>query len=301
MTSINDLNHVKSDDIGIKNKKNKNIYKIKNDKFSMPINKEVESHKHMHETEDNNRKNISEVNDNDQQKNNLNDTELDDLEYELAIIYDKRTFLQYYWSVLKRNQLLIFTFLPTNDYNLMYAKIALFIISFGLFITINGFFFSDETMHKEYEDNGKFDIFKQIPQIFYSSVISSFANVLLKNLSLTENNILELKNEIYFSINKAKKKARQIERCLKIKLIFFFVISFISMLFFWYFISCFCAVYKNTQIILLQDTGISFGMSLVYPFILSFLPGIFRIPALRAQNKNLKCLYKFSSLINWLI
>ena len=301
MTSINDLNQIKSDGIGIKNKKNKNIYKIKNDKFSMPINKEVESHKNMHETEDNNRKNISEINDNDYRKNNLNDTELDDLEYELAIIYDKRTFLQYYWSVLKRNQLLIFTFLPTNDYNLMYAKIALFIISFGLFITINGFFFSDDTMHKVYEDNGKFDIFKQIPQIFYSSVISSFANVLLKNLSLTENNILELKNEIYFSINKAKKKARQIERCLKIKLILFFVISFISMLFFWYFISCFCAVYKNTQIILLQDTGISFGMSLVYPFILSFLPGIFRIPALRAQNKNLKCLYKFSSLINWLI
>ena len=188
-----------------------------------------------------------------------------------------------------------------DDFNLIYAKIALFIISFGLFITINGFFFSDDTMHKVYKDNGKFDILFQIPQILYSSIISSVANILLKNLSLSENNILELKQETYFSINKAKKKARQIERCLRIKLILFFIISLILMLFFWYFISCFCAVYRNTQIILLKDTGISFGLSLVYPFALSFLPGIFRIPALRAKNQNLKCLYKISSIMNWLI
>ena len=85
-------------------------------------------------------------------------------------------------------------------------------------MAINVFFFSDDTMHKLYEDNGEFDILYQIPQIFYSSVISSVANILLKNLSLSEKNILELKSEIYYSISKAKKKARKIERCLKIKL-----------------------------------------------------------------------------------
>ena len=186
-----------------------------------------------------------------------------------------------------------------DDFNLMYVKIALFIISFGLFITINGFFFSDDTMHKVYEDKGVYDIIYQIPQIFYSSIISSFANILLKNLSLSENSILELKKEIYNGVHKAKIKARRIERCLRIKLILFCIISLILMIFFWYFISCFCAVYKNTQIILLKDTGISFGASMIYPLILSFLPGIFRIPSLR--NRNLKGLYRISSIINWLI
>ena len=188
-----------------------------------------------------------------------------------------------------------------NDFNLIYAKIALFIISFGLFFTINGFFFSDDTMHKVYEDNGEYDIIYQIPQIFYSSIVSSLANVLLRNLSLSEKNILELKSESYLSIHKAKKKARQIEKCLKIKLIIFFLISLLLMIFFWYFISCFCVVYNNTQIILIKDTGISFGSSMAYPFILSFLPGIFRIPALRAKDKNRKCVYKFSYFINMLI
>ena len=299
MSSTNDLKQTKSEGVYIKNKKGK-TKKLNELKSINSGEKELDTKKNIKETEEINKKVALET-DFDTSKKNFTETELDELEYELAIIYDKRTFFQFYWSVLKQNQLIIFTFLPMNDFNLMYVKIALFINSFGLFITVNGFFFSDDTMHKVYEDNGTFDIIYQIPQIFYSSIISNFANILLKNLSLSENNILELKSETYYDIHKAKKKARQIERCLRIKIIIFFILSLILMLFFWYFISCFCAVYKNTQIILLKDTGISFAASLVYPFILSFLPGIFRIPALRAKNKNLKYLYKISSIMNWFI
>ena len=84
---------------------------------------------------------------------------------------------------------------------------------------------------------------------------------------------------------------------LKIKLALFFILSFILMLFFWYFISCFCAVYKNTQIILIKDTLVSFSLSMIYPFGLNLLPGMFRLPALRSKNKNKKCLYKISGLV----
>ena len=280
------------------NKKHK-MNRIKEEKFKQSRNKD--NKKICGETEANTKKEITISGYKEITKRNYNDTELDELEYELAIIHDKRTYFQYYWSVLKKNQLIIFTFVPTDDFNLIYVKIALFIISFGLFITINGFFFSDDTMHKVYEDNGEYNLIYQIPQIFYSSVISSLANALLRTLSLSENNILELKKEAYFDLNKGKKKARQIEKCLRRKLILFFIISFILQLFFWYFISCFCAVYRNTQVILLKDTGISFGLSMLYPFALCFLPGIFRIPALRAKEKNMKCLYKFSNFVNWLI
>ena len=69
------------------------------------------------------------------------------------------------------------------------------------------------------------------------------------------------------------------------------------MLFFWYFVSTFCAVYTNTQIILFLDTLISFIASMIYPFGLNLLPGIFRIYALRDKNKNKKCLYTLGSII----
>ena len=69
------------------------------------------------------------------------------------------------------------------------------------------------------------------------------------------------------------------------------------MLFFWYFISCFYAVYNNTQMILIKDSLISFGISMLYPFGLNLIPGFFRVPALRAEKKDKKCLYKISQYI----
>ena len=226
---------------------------------------------------------------------NYNDQELNTLAYELAIIIDKRTYLQYYWSLLKKKQLILFTILPANDYNLFSLKIALFLLSFSLYFTINGFFFSDETMHKIHEDNGVFNIIFQIPQILYSSIISAFINMILKLLSLSENNILVLKQEK--DLKKATKKSKIIKNCINIKFIIFFILSIIFLSFFWYFISCFCAVYVNTQIILIKDTLVSFAFSMIYPFGLYLLPGLFRIPALRAKNKDKKLLYKISGLI----
>ena len=150
-------------------------------------------------------------------------------------------------------------------------------------------------MHKIYEDKGNFDIIYQIPQIIYSSVISAIINMILKRLALSEDNILILKKEKQYNI--AIEKSKKIEMCIKLKLIIFFILGLIFMLFFSFFISCFCAVYINTQIILIENTLISFCLSMIYPFGINLFPGFFRLPALRAENKDKKCLYKFSNLL----
>ena len=41
----------------------------------------------------------------------------------------------------------------------------------------------------------------------------------------------------------------------------------------------------------------SFGLSMLYPFGLNLLPGFFRIPALRAEKKDKKTLYKIGNII----
>ena len=224
---------------------------------------------------------------------NMNDYELNNLQYEKALIYDKRTYFQYYWSLLKRKHLILFTFLPANDYNLITLKISIFLLSFSLYFTINCFFFNDETMHKVYKDDGKFNFIHQIPQILYSSFISIIINTLLKMLSLSEKELVLIKQQKF--TNAAIRKSKQIGTKLTIKFILFFIIGNILLLFFWYYISCFCAVYINTQVVLIKDTLISFVISMSYPFALNLFPGFLRIPALRAKNK--KCLYKLSGII----
>ena len=72
-----------------------------------------------------------------------NDTELNSLEYKTALEIDKRTYFQYYISLIKKKQILIFTFYPTNDYNSMIIKICLFLFSFVLYYTVNALFFND--------------------------------------------------------------------------------------------------------------------------------------------------------------
>ena len=224
--------------------------------------------------------------------NKLNDQEINTLKYEDALKIDKRTYFQYYWSLLKKKHLILFTFYPANDYNLFAIKVSLFLLSFGLYFTINGFFFSDDTMHKLYEDKGKYNIVYRIPQILFSTIISAIINVLLKQLSLTEANILTLKQET--DSKKLLEKSKAIKRCLRLKFLIYFILSVVFMAFFWYFISCFCAVYTNTQIVLIKDTLVSYALSMVYPFGLNLLPGFFRIPALRAEKGDKGYMYKIS-------
>ena len=106
--------------------------------------------------------------------------------------------------------------------------------------------------------------------------------------------IEELKNALYKKNEIINSKIASIKKCIKIKFIFFYILNFIFLFIFWFYVSFFCAVYQNTQIYLIKDTVISFGLSLIYPFGYYSIPGIFRIPSLRSETNNKKFLYKLS-------
>ena len=196
--------------------------------------------------------------------NELNyiDPELNSLDYSKAIIYDKRTYFQYYYSLIQYKQLVIFSFFTIKDYNSKSIKISLFFFFLALYLTINALFFNDGNINKIYIEKGKFNFVYEIPKIIYSSIISHFINILIKFLSLTESYILKLKE----NQNITKENIIKIENCLKIRFIIFFILEFSFSACFWYYLSCFCAVYRNTQLHLIKDTITSFGLDLLYPF-----------------------------------
>ena len=278
----------------------------KKSSFSLILRK-AKSSKNIHENKKkiifnyNNKSNYKDLNEKSKKnkllvKNNYNDEELNSLEYKIAIIVDKRTYFQYYWSLIKKKQIFLFTFINLNDYNLIQIKICLLLLAFSLYFTINGFFFTDETMNNIYEEKGYYNIIFHIPQILYSTLISVIISTIFKSLSLSENQLLSIKKEK--NIHKAKKIAFKIRKILRIKIVLFYIIGFLFLLFFWYFISSFCAVYKNTQDILIKDTLLSFAISMIYPFGINLFPGMFRIPALRAKKKDKKYLYIFGNILS---
>ena len=131
----------------------------------------------------------------------FNNEELNSLKYKYALEIDDRTYIQYYWSLLKNKHLIIFTFIANDDYNIFLLKLSFFLISFSLYFAVNAMFFSDDTIHKQYEDKGKYNFVYQLPKILYSTIISVITNMLLKKLSLSQNDILKIKHNV--DINKA--------------------------------------------------------------------------------------------------
>ena len=224
-----------------------------------------------------------------------NEYEMNTLPYNEAIKFDKRTYVQYYFSLLKIKHLIIVSFFPSKDYNSRIIKIYLFFFSFSIYFTVNALFINDDTMHQLYESGGSYDFIYQIPQILYSSFISSILHSILRTLSLSERNILEIKQEK--AIENLDKKANEKKKTLFYKFMIFFIISIVFLLFFWYYVSCFCAIYSNTQIFLLKDSLISFSLSLLYPVGIYLIPGIFRIKALKAVKGDKESMYKFSKIL----
>ena len=221
----------------------------------------------------------------------LNDNELNSLSFDDALKYETRTYWQYYISLIKTKELIVFTFYTKTDYNSRQLKIILFLLSFALFYTVNALFFNDSTMHQIYEDEGTFNFVYQIPQILYSTIISTVIKMIISFLSLTESTFIKLKNKK--SKKLALKELGNILKCISKKCIAFFILCYFFNLIFWYYLACFCAVYKNTQTYLIKDTVISLCTSLLYPFGFNLLPGLFRMPAIKRKSK---CLYIISNI-----
>jgi hypothetical protein len=198
--------------------------------------------------------------------------ELNNATYELAIKNDNRSYSQYYISLILTKHILISTFCNDNDYNIKIIKIDLFIFNFVLYFTINALFFNDNTMHKIYEDKGSFNFIYQLPQILYSSIISGLIGFILKKLALSQDDILEYKSikrqkkSKNIKIEELMEKEKDLYKKLKIKFGLYFIVSNIILLFFWYYLAMFCAIYQNTQIHLIKDTLISYGLGFIYPF-----------------------------------
>ena len=122
--------------------------------------------------------------------NNYIDEEINGLSYYFALKFDKRTYWQYYASLLKTQHNLICALFNNKDYNSGIVKIDLYLVGFAIEYTVNALFYNDDTMHKIYQSKGQFDLETQIPIIVYSSIISYILNWPLNFLALSNDIII---------------------------------------------------------------------------------------------------------------
>jgi hypothetical protein len=233
----------------------------------------------------------------DEPKNKyLNDYYLNHSKYIVALKKDKRNLFSYYVSLIKTKHPLIFSFVPIKDYNSIIVKINIFFLTFSIYNFINALFFNESTIHKIYKDNGKFNPNYLVPQSIYSFIFTHIVLSVIKYFVLTDKDIYEIEKQE--SEIKALEKVDKVKKNIIIKNICFFFIGSIFLLFLWYYLSSFGSVYQNTQYYLIKNALISFGVSLIYPFIINLFPALLRIYSLKKSDRE--CIYKISKILQFI-
>ena len=212
--------------------------------------------------------------------------ELNHMSYINALLYDKRTFFQYYLSLIKCKNMIYFTFILKTDYNPALLKYSIFVLFFCFIFIINTIFIANIRLVNKDEN-----FVNQIPQLICIVLITRIFNAVIEHFFLPEKKIIRLRYAE--NIYEHTKIIKDIICSFKI----YFLVSFIFLFFIWYYVGLFCAVYKNTQIYLIKNVFISFAIYLLIPFIFCFIPGFLRIYSLRSRKGDKEYLYRISNFL----
>ena len=231
----------------------------------------------------------------EERKKLLIDNEINNLPYKYELKIDNRDKGKYYWSLLKSKSKINSIFLNRNDFNIVYTKVSLFIFSFNLSFTINALFFNDEEIYIINQEENYYNINTAIARIVYSSIISISIGFFVEFFTLTQRNIIKLRNIKPNNID--KEITIKLVKKLKIKFVIFSWINITFNLLFLYYISAFCAVYSIIQIHMIKDSLMSVLLSNSYILLLSLMPTIIGNYSLKKENSQREFLYLISQIL----
>ena len=319
----------------------------------------------------------------EKRKKFLIEEELNGLDYEYYRNIEDRKWYDIFLSLFKVNYDFTNTFFLYNNsknykiYNLYSIKVMIYINSLSISIIINLMFYTDETMHKIYSDNGEYNLLYRFPILILSDcvmkIISYLLEVLinyqddlidlkislnffednkesnlkekiidnnktrtinntskerintginkniLQNLNIISNNknnnitilndenliiketnaknklVILNKNDIIEKINKEEKafKIWQKFKCKRKRIIFYIIILSLN-LFNWYYISCFCSIYKITQKHIFKDLLYSIPKNIIKCLIITIICFIIKICDIKG---NYSCIKKYITKI----
>ena len=213
--------------------------------------------------------------------------------YSDALNSDKLSFLQTYWNFLKFKQYIMFTFVTNNKGILRSTKIALFILFIAFYMAFTALFFNDEIMRALYIYKGNTDAAVHVPNIILSSLCSFIACLIVRYVCLNERDISKITSER----NRENRSAliEKLRRKDKIKLYVLYGITAVLIILCWYYVSAFCAIFKNSQKNYLINFLICYIVCNLWPCVTSIIPTIMRRKALSDRSK---CLYNASQIVS---
>ena len=254
--------------------------------------------------------NLIQINANNSLKNNPPQSKyiLDNYSYEEAIKYDERSIWRIYYIMILSKDNILNTFCFKTPLELQSLRLSLFIFNNSCDLALNSLFYYNQKISDKYHYEGdSLYLFILINNITVTISSFAFSYLLIKCLNILTNSKDEIesvfrreeklmrKNKAYYVDSKQKKiiyaTLLKIFKILKIKILIYIIIEFSLLLFFFYYITAFCEVYKETQKSWIYDSFISFIFSIIYELLASFFISLIYETSLKYR---IKFLYRIS-------
>ena len=253
------------------------------------------------------------INANNNGKNEIMESnyQLNIYNYEEAILYEKRTYLRIFFIYLisKDNLLNIIFFNPPLI--LRPLRICLFIFNYACDFALNALFYLSDNISDKYHYSGAnkllFSLINNLTISIVSTIVGFILLYIFQSLSDSSKTIIDIfrtqdnllkKDKTYKVSDETKIKINndlnKIFKCLKIKIIFFSVFELLFLLFFFYYVTAFCQVYKGTQTSWLLDSLSSYIISFFITLILSLIISLLYKISIRYK---IFIIYRFSLLV----
>ena len=225
--------------------------------------------------------------------------------FEEAILYDKRSFLIIYYIFLIAKQVIMHAIFYKSPIEPLPIRLSLLKFMLGCDLALNAIFYTDDKVSEKYNSAKSlitFALTNNLIVILLSTLIGYVLFIFLANMNNSTNEIRNLFREEEDKIKKNKKynvsllrkkeiisEVKNIMKKYKIKVIIFYIIEFLCMIFFWYYVTVFCNIYKKTQLSWLIDCLITIIIRIIIDFLINIVFALLYNLSIRLKSN---CLFR---------
>ena len=223
----------------------------------------------------------------------------DDMDFEDALKYDKRTFHEFFSDRFNENQIIMNTFFYKENIKPMSIKILLLLLNIDLYFVVNGLFFSEEYISQLYHSTEEEKFFTFVPRsfsrFFYTTMVGVVVGVIIDCMFVEEKKIKKIFLREKDNAMQLKYEIALISKSIKKNYIIFIILCLFISIISWYYVCCFNNVYPGVRAEWIKSSLIIIIIFQIITILTGLIEAILRLISFKYKSEKI---YKLKQFFN---
>ena len=223
----------------------------------------------------------------------------DDMDFEDALKYDKRTFHEFFFDRFNENQIIMNTFFYKENIKPMSIKILLLLLNIDLYFVVNGLFFSEEYISQLYHSTEEEKFFTFVPRsfsrFFYTTMVGVVVGVIIDCMFVEEKKIKKIFLREKDNAMQLKYEIALISKSIKKNYIIFIILCLFISIISWYYVCCFNNVYPGVRAEWIKSSLIIIIIFQIITILTGLIEAILRLISFKYKSEKI---YKLKQFFN---